>query len=53
MEARSFPSNRLRVQVDSLPPRVPMNVPAAWPQILDFLGENGFRSFFVPSLVEK
>jgi hypothetical protein len=38
MEALSVASNRLSVQVDSLPRRLPMSLPFEWPQVLDFLG---------------
>src|SRR5262249_26691737 len=37
MVTRSIASNRLSVQVDS-PRRLPMSLPSAWPQVLDFLG---------------
>src|SRR5262249_19927987 len=38
MVAPSFASNRLSVRVDSLPRRLAMSLPSAWPRVLDFFG---------------
>jgi len=40
MVSLSFASNRLSGQVDSLARRLPMSIPPAWTEILDFFGRQ-------------